>query len=239
MQTTGDPDHPVAGNAVISDALPLDPFDLNVDDEDKTTRLLRYLKAGRTRDVTKLSGAVGSDPWLLLTTNITTDARRVAATHMEYAGRLLPKGSNSALAPNDPKFCLDMLDPYDYTSSLLYGSSHNSDDQCAQRGFALQTSVTSWRGTPGTAAGTADVISSPQIVKTGSAVTAFDDFGRVTDSTDKGDLADDNNVPNDNVCVHVDYAEPQTSPVRVLERGRATNRAGLQWRDARQETLRI
>jgi hypothetical protein len=60
------------------------------------------------------------------------------------------------------------------------------------------------------------VISSPNIVKTGSAVTAFDDLGRVTDSTDKGDLADDGNATNDNVCVHVAYAASQTSPVRVL-----------------------
>ena len=81
----------------------------------------------------------------------------------------------------------------------------------------LQTSVTSWRGTPGTAAGTADVITSDQIVKTGSSITAFDDFGRVTDSTDKGDLADDNNVSNDNLCVHVDYATPTPqAPVRIL-----------------------
>ena len=57
--------------------------------------------------------------------------------------------------------------------------------ECAQRGFALQTSVTSWRGTPGTAAGTADVISDLQIVKTGSVITGFDQFGRVTDSLTK------------------------------------------------------
>ena len=110
-----------------------------------------------------------------------------------------------------------MLDPYDYTSSLDYSSHHDSLDQCVERGFALQTSVTSWRGTPGTAAGTADVITSDQIVKTGSSITAFDDFGRVTDSTNRGDLADDNNVSNDNLCVHVDYATPTPqAPVRVL-----------------------
>jgi len=38
----------------------------------------------------------------------------------------------------------------------------------------------------------------------------------VTHITYRGDLADDNNVPNDNLCIHVDYATPQTSPVRVL-----------------------
>ena len=84
-------------------------------------------------------------------------------------------------------------------------------------GFVLQTSVTSWRGTPGTAAGTADEITSDQIVKTGSSITAFDDSGRVTDSTNRGDLADDNNVSNDNLCVHVDYATPTPqAPVRIL-----------------------
>ena len=109
------PNDPGAGNAVISDALPLKSFVLNVDDEDKTTRLLRYLKAGRTSDVTKLSGELGSDPWALLTTNITTDARRIAATHIEYN-----KGDRAASCrpATGNEFCVDMLDPYDYTSSL-------------------------------------------------------------------------------------------------------------------------
>ena len=99
--------------------------------------------------------------------------------------------------------------------------------------------MTSWRGTPGTAAGTADVITSDQIVKTGSSITAFDDFGRVTDSTNRGDLADDNNVSNDNLCVHVDYADAADRTCARLERGRAANGAGLQRRDARQKTLRV
>jgi hypothetical protein len=212
LQNAGDPGNPGTGNAVITDSLPLDPFDLHVD-VDLTTRFLRYLKAGRTSDVTTISGELGLDPWSLLTTDIRTDARRIAASHMEYSGRLLlPVG------PSGNVYCIDMLDPYDYTRSLNYKNDHDSLDQCTERGFALQTSVTSWRGTPGTAAGTADVITSDQIVKTGSSITAFDGFGRVTDSTDKGDLADDNNVSNDNLCVHVDYATPtpQTAPVRVL-----------------------
>jgi RHS repeat-associated core domain len=56
--------------------------------------------------------------------------------------------------------------------------------------------------------GTADVINSPKIVKTASVVTAFDDFGRVTDSIDKGDFFD----ANDDLCVHVDYAKPKAMP---------------------------
>ena len=210
LRNTGDANDPGAGNAVISDAIPFVPIvDFN-DLEDFPTRLLRYLKAGRVSDVTKLSGELGRDPWALLTADIRTDARRIAATHMEYAGRLLPQGRSGN------EFCVEMIFPYDYPNSHAYNNDFGSLDQCAERGFALQSSVTSWRGTPGTAVGTADVIVSPQIVKTGSSVNAFDDFGRVTDSTDNGDLADDNNVPNDNLCYHVDYAAPQTSPVRIL-----------------------
>ena len=210
LQNTGDPGNPRTGNAVITDSLSLDPFDLHVD-VDLTTRFLRYLKAGRTSDVTTISGELGLDPWALLTTDIRTDARRIAASHMEYSGRLL-----LPIGPTGDEYCFDMLDPYDFTGSRNYNPASGSLDQCVERGFALQTSVTSWRGTPGTAAGTADVITSDQIVKTGRVITAFDGFGRVTDSTDKGDLADDNNVSNDNLCVHVDYATPQTAPVRVL-----------------------
>ena len=82
-----------------------------------------------------------------------------------------------------------MLGPYDYTSSLLYQQSHGSLDQCAEPGFVLQTRVSSWRGTPGTAVGNADEITSYQIVRTLSSITAFDDFGRVIDSTILADLA--------------------------------------------------
>ena len=88
LQNTGDPGNPGTGNAVITDSLPLDPFDLHVD-VDLTTRFLRYLKAGRTSDVTTISGELGLDPWLLLTTDIRTDARRIAASHMEYSGQLV------------------------------------------------------------------------------------------------------------------------------------------------------
>jgi hypothetical protein len=133
------------------------------------------------------------------------DARRIAASHMVYSGRLLPVG------PSGNEYCIDMLDPYDFTGSSNYSPASGSLDQCVERGFALQTSVTSWRGNGAVVIGTADVATSDQIVKTGSSITAFDDFGRVTDSMNLGDLRDN----NDDLCVHVDYATPQTAPVRV------------------------
>jgi RHS repeat-associated protein len=227
LQNTINPDDPGdqgAGNAVITDAYPLAGFDPGMD---TAQRLTRYLKAGRTRDVTTLSGDtghafdVGTDPAALLTADITSDARRIASRHMDYTLRRLPDGLPDGPAPvvdpNDARYCVDMVSPYDYDQSLGYAkdSTAKSADQCAERGFVLQTSVTSYRGTPATTdVGTADVITSPSTVKSSSLVTAFDDFGRVTDSVSNGDLAD----PSTSLCMHVDYATPNPDllPVHVL-----------------------
>ena len=109
-----------------------------------------------------------------------------------------------------------MLDPYNYDTSLAYNndSTHGGQDQCAQRGFVLPKSMISYRGTPGTEEGNAASIVTHRIVRTASFTTAFDDFGRVTDRTIFGDMAD----PTTFSCVHVDYAVPQTltTPARVL-----------------------
>ena len=148
--------------------------------------------------------------------DVTSDVRRIGASHMDYTARLLPVGSNAVADPNSPQFCLDMGFPYNYDSSLFFANdtAHQSFDQCAERGFALQTSVISYRSNWFmTDLGTADVITSSHIVKTGSVITAFDNFGRVTDSTSHGDLAD----PSTDLCMHVDYASPTPNlTVRVL-----------------------
>ena len=64
-----------------------------------------------------ISGELGTDPWALLATDVTTDARRVAASHSAYTistTQLLPAGKTGN------EYCVDMLDPYDYTGSLTY-----------------------------------------------------------------------------------------------------------------------
>jgi YD repeat-containing protein len=206
MQYAGPDAPPTDGMASLTDTYPHAPFDPAMD---PTARYLRYAKAGRVSDVTTLSGDMGTDVWALLLADRANDARRIAASHSDYSARLLP------VVATGNEYCVDMVYPYDYGKSLAYNNdtTHQSFDQCAEHGLALQTSVTSWRGTPGTALGTADVISSPQIVQTSAAVTAFDDFGRVTDSTNNGDLAD----ANDDLCVHVDYATPTpNTTTRVL-----------------------
>jgi RHS repeat-associated protein len=209
LQTTSDPGARTNVTATVTDSYPLAPFaDPTID---ATARFLRNLKAGRTSDVTTLAGDSGSvfpitDPSLLLAADITIYPR-IAASHMDYTARVLGQGLGP-LGPLGASLCVDMVVPYDFHASNAYAQSHQSFDQCLEYGFALQTSLSSYRGTPGNAAGTADVIVSPQIVQSASSVTAFNDFGRVTDSVSQGDLADNGTK----LCAHVDYATPpQTS----------------------------
>jgi len=208
MQYAG-PDAPVTdGNATITDSYPFAPF--NDPTIDATARFLRTAKAGRVSDVTGLSGDMGTDVLALLSTDVTRDPRRIAAAHFDYSGRLLPVGKTGN------EYCVDMVYPYDYGQSLAYKDTHtDSQDQCAAHGFALQTSVTSYRGTPGTALGTADTIVSSQTVQTSASVDVFDDFGRVTSSTRHTDIV---NSPNDLCTTSItDYAVPPPDRnVRVL-----------------------
>ena len=135
------------------DLYPLAAFDANTD---ATTRFLRYLRAGKTRDTTIFSGAI--DPSTLLALDVQYDFRRIGGTHLIYSARLLPAGKSGS------QVCVDMIDPYNNAASQGYynDSSHQSFDQCAERGFIMQTGATSYRGTPGTGyPGTADAISSP------------------------------------------------------------------------------
>jgi len=187
------------GNATITDSYPLaEPFNPALD---ATGRFLRYAKTGRVSDVTRLSGNMGNDVWRLLSSNVSSDERRIAATHSDYSARLLPVGKTGN------EFCVDMVYPHDYGQSLAYKTAHaDSQDQCAAHGFTLQNSVTSWRGAPGTAPGTADTITSPSIVQTSAAVNAFDDLGRVVQSTRHTDIAGSAN----DLCTKtfIEYATP-------------------------------
>ena len=138
----------------------------------------------------KVIGEFGTDPWALLAAPrsepIRAASRPLISNIIRQTARLLPAGRTGN------EFCVDMLDPYNYDTSLAYNndSTHGGQDQCAQRGFVLPKSVISYRGTPGIEEGNAASIITHQIVRTASFTTAFDDFGRVTDRTIIGDMAD-------------------------------------------------
>ena len=62
LQNTSDPADPGLGKATISDAYDLGLSPLSSAGWSATDRFLRYAKAGRTSDVTKFSGELGTDP---------------------------------------------------------------------------------------------------------------------------------------------------------------------------------
>ena len=161
-----------------------------------------YQRAGRTSDVTVLSGSVGADAWALLATNVTSDARRIAATHYDWGTRLLAASSD----PAGPETCREMVLPYDHVASLSYASSHGTYDVCTAHGFAFAQSVQSWRGDPGAAP------PSTANVAIRSDVQTIDAFGRILRVFHAGDV----NRNDDDVCVDTTYAEPAGTNERVL-----------------------
>ena len=155
-------------------------------------------KTGRVRDVTVISGNVGTDPWALLSTNIDNDARRIGGTHYDWDTRLLSPGSS------DGEVCLDMVFPYDFHQSSVNSLGL---DQCTQRGFVFQQTVLSWRGTPGTASPFTDAT-----VLTDTDVQSVDDFGRITSVAQFNDLF----RSDDDLCTQTVYATPTGTNERVL-----------------------
>lgn len=173
---------------------------------DAAQRYDLFLRAGRVRDVTVLSGDFGAAalaaPSQLLTLDVGSDSRRIAATHHEWSSRLLTSPSD----PPGPEPCLEMVSPYDFAASTAYAASHPSYDACIARGFAYSASVQSWRGDPGAAPPLANN------VETRTGVQTVDDFGRVLRVKHFGDLHRD----DDDVCIDTTYAAPTGPSERVL-----------------------
>ncbi|MEP7043276.1 MAG: RHS repeat-associated core domain-containing protein [Dokdonella sp.] len=207
------------GSATINDALGLQPFDPSMD---RTARLNRYLTVGRTSAVTTLAGNVGTDAWALLATNVQNDSRRIAGAQYDWASRVLPS------TPASAQRCIDRVFAYDWLGSALYDiQQHDSIDQCAEIGFAFQTTTFNWRGRPGTG----DPLTSGQTVGSSSTVTAFDDRGRVTDLTWNNDLSDAS------LCAETVYAQPVGTAARVLNAPMSQRTTDCTGRTLKQESF--
>lgn len=168
---------------------------------DASQRYNLYLRAGRIRDVTTLTGLGTIDPSLLLL-DVGSDSHRIGATHHEWASKFLTTSTD----PPGLEPCSEMVSPYDYTASTTYASSHSGYDACTAHGFAYGASVQSWRGNPGAAP------PSTSNVETRTEVQTVDNFGRAQRVKQFGDLHRD----DDDVCVDVTYAAPTGSNERVL-----------------------
>jgi len=194
---------PNAGMARIADSYGPHSFTSATDDA-----FSNNLITGHPSDVTTLSGSnLGTDPWTLLTVNTSTDTRRIAGVHHNWATRLLPV----ATQPANNTICAN-ADPYNFTAP---GSLTSADDMCVKNGFVFETSNVAWRGAPG---------SDPQPALSRSVVATdtevkpsdVDNYGRVTVVGEYNDL----NRGDDDECILTTFANPPTPDVRprVLNR---------------------
>jgi RHS repeat-associated protein len=207
------PPGPTAGTqaiATITDALPLPDWSSSLTPQE---RFGRYLRAGQVSDVTVLAGDIGSDPWALLSVNVTTDPRSIAGTHYDTGARLFNEVATGS------KDCLDIMAPYDWQDPADgSGQEELAFDSCTAHGFEYTRSVSTWRGS---AAPPSEAnVQTLTYLRTISGADAIDDFGRPTTIVYQNDLR----LQDDNLCVDFNYAEPQGTgaPVRSAPSTRTT-----------------
>lgn len=173
---------------------------------DAAQRYALFRRIGRPRDVTVLSGNIGTaalaDPSQLLGIDVASDARRIAGAHYEWSARRLTSASDLP----GPEACTEAVFPYDYAASTTFAAGHDPFDPCIAHGFAFSSSVESWRGDPGAAP------PSTANVETRSDVLSIDDFGRVLTVKSSNDVHRD----DDDLCIDTVFAVPTGSNERVL-----------------------
>ncbi|NVJ19648.1 hypothetical protein HUW62_00135 [Myxococcus sp. AM011] len=184
------------GYATITDTYPLPALSQT----SKLARFSRYLLAGKTRDITLLTG-VATDAWGLLSTDVATSPRRVGGTHFEWTAKLfeetpVPGNTNQGLD------CFEMAYPLDFLASWL--ANTNRYDTCSSRGFIYQRSAESWRGQAAPP--------SANNVVTRSEALDVDDYGRVITVQHLNDAYQG----DDDICVETKYAAPTGTGPRVL-----------------------
>ena len=191
------------GQAILTDTYPLAPFAAT----SKSDRFGRYLRAGRLRDLTLLSGSVVNDPWAMLPTDVTTDARRIGGSHYDWATKLFEEPAS----PDSPSGidCIEMAYPLDFEASVIADFGPNSYDVCSAHGFMYGIATESWRGDAAPP--------STSNVTTRSEVRDIDDLGRQIAVAHLNDLY----RSDDDVCVETQYAAPTGQNERVLSAPRS------------------
>jgi RHS repeat-associated protein len=186
--TTGANDSEAVGTLTITDSYGIDPFIHGAPPEENFGR---YLRAGRTSDVTTLAGVFLADPWMYLAHDTTNDSRLTGVTHYDHEVRVLPEQVPVGTA--HPLDCIDFLDPYDYLASLAPGLGAGYD-LCSGHGFGYVAAVESWRGTQAPPATTH--------VATRSETLQVDDLGRTLRFADYNDRY----RSDDDLCFEMTYA---------------------------------
>lgn len=182
--------------ATITDTHPLTPFATSPREE----RVGRYLRAGRIRDVTLIRSA-GTDPWALLSVDVTTDTRRFEARHFDWAVKLYDEPH---LAAADVLDCIDLMDPYDFAISFGWNIGSDGVDFCTEHAFLYTSVSTRWTGDAAPP--------SSSNVETRSRVLDIDDYGRAINVLRQNDRY----RTDDDVCVETKYPAPTATVPRVL-----------------------
>src|SRR5262249_1976922 len=128
--------------ATVADTYGPAPFDATLD---ITTRFKRYLQAGRVKEVTTLSGRLGTDPWSVGIGDLSSNYFRKSGAHYDWQVRVLTSGPT----PTPNERCID-IDPYVNATGQASGAA-DWEDECTKRGFIIERTVTTWRGEPGSA----------------------------------------------------------------------------------------
>jgi YD repeat-containing protein len=187
----------VQGVATITDAWPLEPFQVSMT---KQQRWLRNQVVGRVSDIFKLRAIFDPNPWALLGLQA-DDPRLIGANHYEYDAKFyeLP------LDPAEDVFnCFEMVAPLDFQATLAALTS-DTLDVCRAHGFAFQISNFSWFGD-------AAPPLSDQNIQTRAQTLAVDDFGRPLVMEHENDIF----RSDDDFCVESTYAPPVAAFPRVL-----------------------
>ncbi|MEO6776812.1 MAG: FG-GAP-like repeat-containing protein [Kofleriaceae bacterium] len=189
-------------NATISDAYPLDQANANTFQYlSEKQRLGRYLEAGRTSDTTSLAGNIGTDPWALLSVDVTTDSHRIAGTHYGIDTSDTHYYADASSPSNEA--CIEMMFPYDFHLSNSE-NTHSPYNPCSARGFLYTRATESWRGSEGPP--------SAKNVQVYTSVRSVDDLGRITSMIYQNDASQ----PDDDVCVDTTYASSTDAVLHVL-----------------------
>ena len=182
------------GRATLTDRYELAPFVQTPREE----RVGRYLRSGRVSDVTHIIGA-GTNPWLLLAVDVTTDLRRFGGEHFDWTVKLYEEPS-----PPNVLACMDQMYPYDANLSVAYAIG--GIDFCTEHAFLYNSVARTWTGdaAPPSAAN----------VQTSAKVLDIDDYGRVITLWQQNDA----NRTDDDVCLETKYPTPAATVPRMLDK---------------------
>ena len=108
-------------------------------------RFGRYLRAGRVQRRDRAHAAASpTDPWALLAVDVTTDARRIAATHYDWAVKLFEEPLRPGQQP--ARLHRDGRTRYDFAASSVPRRFRRVRRLLGARLRVRRSPPTSWRG---------------------------------------------------------------------------------------------